>query len=70
MLLRPAPDSNPKMGNRIEKSYTTPAKAVKPPRPAGYTIRHGGVELYVRASHHVLLALLRAVLNLKRRVSA
>ena len=54
----------------MEKSYTTPAKAVKPPRPAGYTIRHGGVELYVRASHHVLLALLPALLNLKRRVAA
>lgn len=55
----------------MKTSYTTPAKAVKPPRKAGYTIRHGGVELYVRASHHVLLALLPAVLNLqKRRVAA
>ena len=51
-------------------SYTTPAKPVKLPRTAGYTIRHGGLKLYVRASHNVLLALLSAVLNLKRRVAA
>lgn len=55
----------------MKSSYTTPAKPVKPSVMAGYTIRHGGLTLYVRASHHVLLALLPAVLNLqKRRVAA
>ena len=54
----------------MQTSYTTQAKPVKPTRTAGYTIRHGGVELYVRASHNVLLALLPALLNLKRRVAA
>lgn len=55
----------------MKSSYTIPAKPVKPARTAGYTIRHGGVKLYVRASHNVLLALLPAVLNLqKRRVAA
>ena len=54
----------------MKTSYTTPAKAVKPTRTAGYTIRHGGLKLYVRASHNVLLALLPALLNLKRRVAA
>ena len=52
-------------------SYTTPAKAVKPTRTAGYTIRHGGLKLFVRASHNVMLALLPAIVNLqKRRVAA
>ena len=55
----------------MQISYTAQAKPVKPRHTAGYTIRRGGLKLYVRASHGVILALLPAVLNLHtRRVTA
>ena len=55
----------------MKTSYTTQAKPVKPQRQAGYTIRHGGLKLYIRASHNVMLALLGAVLHSeKRKVAA
>lgn len=55
----------------MQISYTAQPKPVKPRHTAGYTIRRGGLKLYVRASHGVILALLPAVLHLHtRRVTA